>query len=290
METQSNILSEDTNTLNPDKRNQTEAGAINPPADSHDLNNSAELAPKYRAQIFTAIDGETCPTLCDTGCQRSCISENLVRRHPNLYNNKFKPHHGRTISIDGSKVETLGSMNIEFRIKGRHMRMSCRIVRNLVYDFVLGWDFFSKYKCEIRPGDGHFTFENEKINFIKNTLDVSSTHFSLSEDAVIPPLSKMHTEATFYINPADNIPTTNTIQVEPLCGNLSRVPVARSISRVDKGRFMVELLNPYATPLKVGASELLGHVTFTTDEEIAGETEDTGITLHTSVLGTVACF
>ena len=184
-------------------------------------NTPPETRPKYKAQIHATIDDETRPTLCDTGCQRSCISENFLRRHPNLYKNNFKPHHGKTISIDGSKVVTLGSINVEFRVKGRHLRMPCRIVRNLVYDFVLGWDFFTKYDCAICPARGHFIFENEKIDFLPNTLGLSSTIFSLAEDAVVPPLSKMDTEATFYINPLDKIATTDTVEVEPLSGSFS---------------------------------------------------------------------
>ena len=257
---------------------QTKTASSDTFAGGDSVESTPEPLPKYRAQILTQFCGKTKPTLCDTGCQRSCISEKFVRRHPSLFNSKFKPHTGKTVSIDGSKVETLGILNVEFRIKGRHLRMNFRVIRNLVYDVVLGWDFFSKYKCAIHPAEGYFTYENEKIDFIPSSLDLSSTHFSLGEDAVIPPLSKMHTEATFYINPADKITTTDTVEVEPLCGNFSRVAVARSISKVNNGRFMVELLNPYNTPLKVAADELLGHVAFTTDEELAGLAEPTGIT------------
>ena len=74
------------------------------------------LEPKFKALILADIDGEVCPTLCDTGCQKSCISENLLRRHPTFFKNKIQPHKGKTISIDGSKVETIGTINIQFRI------------------------------------------------------------------------------------------------------------------------------------------------------------------------------
>ena len=235
--------------------------------------------PKYKANILATVDGETRPTLCDTGCQRSCISENFLRRHPNLYKHKVGPHKGRTVSIDGSKVETLGVINIKFRISGRYLRMNCRIIKNLVYDFVLGWDFFTRYKCSIHPSEGYLQYENEKIDLVKDSVSVSSSHFSLAEDAVVPPLSKMLTQATFYINPADNISTTNTVEVHPIRENSARIAVGRNISRVDNGKFIVELLNPFDTHLTVKASAVLGHVSFTTDEELAGCTEDTDITL-----------
>ena len=148
--------------------------------------------------------------------------------------------------------------------------MNCRIVRNLVYDFVLGWDFFSKYKCAIHPGDGYFTYENEKIEFEPNSLEVSSTHFCLTEDAVVPPLSKMITEATFYINPQDKVSTSDTVIVEPPYGNTAQVAVARTISRVSNGKFQVELLNPFPHAMSVKADSILGSVTFTTDDLLLG--------------------
>ena len=113
-------------------------------------------------------------------------------------------------------------MNIAFRIKGRYLRMNCRIVRNLVYDMVLGWDFFVRYKCSIHPSEGYLRYENEKIPLVTNSLEASSSHFALAEDAVVPPMSKMLTEATFYLNPTDNIATTDTVEIEPLRDNLSR--------------------------------------------------------------------
>ena len=157
--------------------------------------------------------------------------------------------------------------------------MNARIVKNLVYDFVLGWDFFCKYKCSIHPSEGYLQYENERIPLILNTLQLSSSHFSLSEDTVVPPLSKTISRATFFINPNDNIKTTDTVEVEPLYGHIAKIAVGRNISKVTNGTFPVELLNPFSTPLRIKADEMLGHVTFTTDEELADNFEPTDITL-----------
>ena len=226
------------------------------------------------------VDGETCPTLCDTGCQRSCISENLLRRHPTFYKNKIQPHKGKTISIDGSKVETIGTINIQFRIKGRFLRANCRIVKNLIYDFVLGWEFFSQHNCAIHPGEGYITYENDRIPFTPNSLGVSSTHFSLAEDTVIPSLSKMVTRANYYLSPQHMAATSDTVEVEPLYGNIAKVAVARSISRVEGGSFPIELLNPFPHAVSIKAGDVLGHVNFTSDEALAGEIQATNINLE----------
>ena len=235
--------------------------------------------PKFKAKIYAEVDNESRPTLCDTGCQRSCISENFLRRHPKLYKNQILPHRGKTVSIDGSKVETVGVMNIAFRIKGRYLRMNCRVVRNLVYDFVLGWDFFSKYKCSIHPSEGYLTIQNEKVNLISNSTEVSGTHFSLAEDTVIPAHSKVITRGAFYINPDDGVTTSDTVEVEPLPGNISKVAIGRGIAKVKNGTFAVELLNPYPTSLSIKSDVILGHVSFTTDEDLQSRAQPTGTVL-----------
>ena len=114
-----------------------------------------DTEPRYRAQCITSVDKEEVITLVDSGCSRSCISETLVRRHPHLYKSEFQPTVNKTVSIDGSKVQTLGIINIPFRINGHHMRMNSRIIQNLIYDFVLGWDFFHKYDAKLHARDGH---------------------------------------------------------------------------------------------------------------------------------------
>ena len=235
--------------------------------------------PMYKAKVLVSIDGEERATLCDTGCERTCVSERFLRRHPKLYDSVVQPFVGNTISIDGSKVETTGILNIPFRINGRHLRMSCRIVRNLVYDFILGWDFFSKYKCSIHPSEGHLKLQNDIVNLIPNSIDVTSSHFSLVEDAVIPPLSKMITQAAYFLNPADKITPSDTVEIRPLEGQLGNVAVGRAISRVNNGSFAVELVNPFDTPITVRADNVLGHVTFTNDEEVDLCSEATDIVL-----------
>ena len=238
------------------------------------------LEPKFKAQIVVDVDGESCPTLCDTGCQRSCISENLLRRHPTFYKNKIKPHKGKTISIDGSRVDTVGTINIQFRLKGRFMRVNCRIVKNLIYDLVLGWEFFSQHNCSIHPGEGFFTYENDRIPFTPSSLGVSSTHFSLAEDTVVPSLSKMITRATYYLDPHHMAATSDTVEVEPLYGNIAKVAVARGIAKVNDGAFPIELLNPFPHAVTIRMGEVLGHVSFTSDEALEPEVQCTNINLE----------
>ena len=158
--------------------------------------------------------------------------------------------------------------------------MNCRIVRNLVYDFVLGWDFFSKYECSIHPSEGVLKFENDIIKLEPSTMEISSTYFCLTEDTVVPADSKMVTQAAFYIDPHGYVPTSDTVLVEPPYGNNALVAVARTLSRVQDGRFPVEILNPYPCSMMVKANSILGQVSFTTDDHLAGSSMETEMTVE----------
>ena len=48
------------------------------------------------------------PTLCDTGCKKTCISEHFLRRHPKLYDNPVRLFEGNTISINKAEWKLLG--------------------------------------------------------------------------------------------------------------------------------------------------------------------------------------
>ena len=89
----------------------------------------------------------------------------------------------------------------------------------------------------------------------------------------------MITQASFFLNPADNITPLDTVKVQPLTGNMAKAAVGRAISKVSNGHFPVELLNPYDTPITVKSNEILGHICFTDEEEVNLNTRATDIVL-----------
>ena len=105
------------------------------------------------------MENEKPISLTDSGCNRSCLDEAFIRRSPKYKNHEFVPLKNKTVSIDGSLVNTLGIVKVPFRINGRHFSMNFRVVRNLVYDVVLGWDFLQRYRAKINAYRGLLEFE-----------------------------------------------------------------------------------------------------------------------------------
>ena len=118
--------------------------------------------PRWKAMFCISVNKTNVPTLGDTGCSRSCMSETFFREHPHLQYSDFRPYYFNGTAINGTKVLTLGLVNLQFRIDGVHMRMNMRIVRGLITPVVLGWDFFSKYGAHLDPSKGQLIFMNDK--------------------------------------------------------------------------------------------------------------------------------
>ena len=220
-------------------------------------------------------------TLGDTGCTKSCMSEAFLRKHPKLYKRYFRPLLSSARSIDGSKVVTVGIINIKFRLGKLYRRINCRVVRNLIHDFVLGWDFFSRYDAQMNAKEGYVSVRGEKIDLICNTSALSRAHYACMEATVVPPMSKVQFMASLLVSPDDLKSATNVVCLEPTHEFDADVRTARSISNVvNGGKVMVEAINPFSHPLTIPEGKVLGFADFVSSEEIDGECELSGMEME----------
>ena len=103
--------------------------------------------PKYKAEfcIDLKLDSankrrESIRVVGDTGCSKSAVSEEFFLASPHLQTRPYRPLTTRGTAINGSKVLTLGIVNVAFRINGRFYNQNMRVVRGLVQNIFLGWD------------------------------------------------------------------------------------------------------------------------------------------------------
>ena len=205
------------------------------------------------------------------------MSETFLRRHVKLYERYFRPLTGSARSIDGSKVVTVGVININFRLGRTYRSINCRVVRNLIHDFVLGWDFFSKYDAQLHAKEGFLLCEGEKINLIEDTQRLAGVQYAAADEIVIPPRSKAHFPAALLIDSSGLEKATDTVCLEPFDPGDSEVCTARSICKVDRGRVTVEAMNPFEHPIKISEGTVLGFAEFFTDQELEGISEYAGM-------------
>ena len=233
---------------------------------------------KFKAAIIVEMESTKPVALTDSGCGRSCLDEAFIRRSPKYKNHEFVPLKNKTVSIDGSAVNTIGIVKVPFRINGRHFRMNFRVVRNLVYDVVLGWDFLQRYRAKIDAFRGLLEFEAfDPVPLIPNSLEMTHSHFCLIDDVTVPPYSKMLLGVDLKIDPATGVKIKDTVISRPLPGQNARVCVTHGIHKPKDGRFTTEVLNPFPVAMSLEAGTILGHVDFGEEEHLAATMEETGI-------------
>ena len=250
------------------------------PDEASSARSDSHTRPSYKALVRVEVVGEKTSALTDSGCSRTCCSEDFIRNHPTLKDHEFKPYNGKTISIDGSPVNTIGVVNLTFKIGNQEYRSNCRVIRNLVYDFVLGWDFLFHTRAKLNAYEGLLEFPHEKVPLVPNTIRMTSAHFCMPEGITLPAKSKAVIRAAIKVDPIEAGRMTNTVISQPLLGQSARVAVTNGIHKVEGGSFITEILNPFSSSLTVDEGTILGTVEFVDEGEIAAKLEETEITIE----------
>ena len=94
----------------------------------------------------------------------------------------------------------MGIINIKFRLGKLYRRINCRVVRNLIHDFVLGWDFFSRWDAQMNAKEGFVSIRGEKIDLIGNSPALSEAQYACMEPTLVPPMSKIQFMASLLVS------------------------------------------------------------------------------------------
>ena len=133
--------------------------------------------PKFKAEFFIHLKVDNVGkkraplrVVGDTGCSRSAMSEEFFLSCPHLKTRPYRPLTSRGTAINGTKVLTLGLVNVAFRINGRFYSNNFRVIRGLVQDVFLGWDWFCSSGAMINPDNGTLDFprQGDSIPLVKS--------------------------------------------------------------------------------------------------------------------------
>ena len=90
-------------------------------------------------------------------------------------------------------------------------------------------------------------------------------------------MSKAHFQATLLVDSSGLEKATDTVCLEPFDSGDADVCTARSISKVDGGKVLVEAINPFNHPTMIPEGTVLGFAEFFTSEELDGVSEYAGM-------------
>ena len=251
-----------------------------PPSDYH---------PKYKAEFFIDLKldnqgrrREPVKAVADTGCSKSAISEDFFRSSPHLQTKPYRPLTTRGTAINGSKVLTLGIVNIAFRINGRFHHQNFRVVRGLVQNVFLGWDWFSKTGAIINTDCGSVQFPRygDSAPLNKNSLEISGCYYRVPDDKVIPANCKAHISVEVMVD-GHNLPnTSNLVETEPFHNTGTDIWASRNIDTIKDGRFKTEVINAHNYPVKLEKGRVLGYANFTSEDEFNNVSVKTDMFCH----------
>ena len=197
------------------------------------------------------------------------MSEEFFLSCPHLKTRPYRPLTSRGTAINGTKVLTLGLVNVAFRINGRFYSNNFRVIRGLVQDVFLGWDWFCSSGAMINPDNGTLDFprQGDSIPLVKSSLHISGCYYRMPEDFVIPANSKAHHPVEIILNGHDAPLVSYTVETDPFMNATSDVWSIRCTDNVKDGYFMTELINPTDNPVKIEQGRVLGYARFASEEE-----------------------
>lgn len=103
------------------------------------------------------IGGVDVTLLVDTGATLTCLSDTLWQKLKTTHHLSPSSHSKAVESVSGQPLETIGETNITFQIQDNTFNHSAVIIKNLIYEFILGRDFLSQFICNLDLHDGTFT-------------------------------------------------------------------------------------------------------------------------------------
>ena len=240
--------------------------------------------PKFKAEFFIDLKTDSSnkrrkriKVVGDTGCSKSAMSEEFFLSSPHLRSRPYRPLTTRGTAINGSKVLTMGIVNVAFRINGRFYSMNFRVVKGLIQNVFLGWDWFSSAGAVMNAEKGVIEFPRfgDSTPLIDSSLEISGCYYRIPEDFVIPANSKAHLKVEVMLDGHDSPHVSNLVCTEPFVNTSSDVWACRCTDYVEDGLFMTELLNCNDYPVKMEKGRVLGFAKFTSEEELLGETAET---------------
>ena len=86
------------------------------------------------------LDRRRRPVLADSGATFSCISYEYFVNSPYL-KKYFVPNKTYGTAINGSDVESVGDVKLQFQLNGTPMVATCKVTKGLMDEVILGWDW-----------------------------------------------------------------------------------------------------------------------------------------------------
>ena len=224
------------------------------------------VRPKWRAMFYIFLNRQRRPVLGDTGCTTSCMSYAYFVNNP-YFKRFFTPRQSCGVAINGTDVESVGMVQLKFRLGDVPMSINCNVTRGLMDPVILGFDWFCKYGINLDAGKGEIRFGKDKrVSLIPSDVSLSGAFYRISEDLTLPPNSKIHANVQLALSVDTVNRVTSTVVTEPFSNTGANYWAARTCSNVHDDKFRTEFINPSNESVKLEAGHFVGYAQFVDDK------------------------
>ena len=222
-------------------------------------NDAPDPVPRWRAMFFIFVNNVRLPVLGDSGCSRSCMSEEYFRGNPSL-KQSFVAGTSHGAAINGTDVTSLGEARLDFRLGDQPMLITCRVTKGLMDPIVLGWDWMYKYAVSMDAASGVVNFCNgQSVSLIEDDLPRLGLFYRVFEDLTLPAFSKVQADVELMHGNRVVVRQASTVVAEPFPHDGDRFCAARTCSKLVGNRFLTEFINPTGGSMKIPAGEVVGY-------------------------------
>ena len=211
-----------------------------------------------------------CPTkaLIDTGADISCMSEKFFRSLPSKFKPSYdKPKFNFVSGVGGEKHPILGKVSLNFKIDEYEYNHDFHIFKHLHHHVIIGNDFLVPHKAIVNSGRS-LQLENGRhvglvgiegrIGLVRSTKSI-----------VIPAAAEMIVGVRISNADGKNVLLESTNSFK----RSHNVFVAKTVSKVEKGKSVCRVINPTDVPVTINAGTVLATAT-TIHENMVFELSD----------------
>lgn len=209
--------------------------------------------------IFVKANFLKTKTLVDTGAQKSCISENFVKK---LHLSPTKPAEGEgnhLFTADGKPMQIQGTVELSVKIQGLSIPFTFYVLHGLNQNLILGCDFLTETSAQIDMANGFISFCD----------DLVSTSFTQSGESLLRSLAIVEvpgqSEAVLPVKIPRRFRTKCAI-IEPTQLGVKNLIVARSVVKPKGNKTVCKVMNPTNATVRLNRSEIVAKISPLTDQ------------------------
>eukprot|EP00731_Ephydatia_muelleri_P003528 Em0001g3528a len=203
------------------------------------------------------IEGFGVSMLVDTGSSVTLIHEAVWNKVKIKVKSSLSPCTVPVMAVNGEQLMVAGEIDLHLQIGTHQGKHKVLVVEQMLQQCLLGTDYLEKQKCLVDLGKRTLTV-GKPGNCVPLSFGAQSStcHVVMGEKVVIPGYHQVRLPVR--VTPTDGSATVGIFEPHSEMAETHGVLIARSVSPIQSGQIVVQILNPLPFPATLQADEAIG--------------------------------